>query len=161
MIYYAASTTILATNGSISLRGILILLAGLAGAWSPVSAQTTGAVHTDTQTVEKEQVRPTLTIGRFEIKDNRPRANVTAKVTFTLHLALASSTDVKTVRQLENWKHRLRDQVITAMRKTAIKDFLEPDLHLLSRNILLRINRLLKVPMVEEILITEFAFTTH
>ena len=111
--------------------------------------------------LEIDAVRPSLELGRFDLRELRFRSNVTAKILFSLHLALPHEAEDKTLEKLKRWQHRLRDQVIIALRKTEIKDLLEPDLSILRRNIMLRINRLLKVSLVEEVLITEFAFTTH
>jgi len=115
----------------------------------------------DEAAIADVQVRPVVDLGRFQLRDLRPVSNVTAKLTFTMYLALPHSIDENTVAELERWQHRLRDQVIISVRKTETKDFLEPDLSLLRRNIVLRINRLLKVALVEEVLLTEFTFTTN
>ncbi len=110
---------------------------------------------------EKETRRPTLALGKFKIKDLRPTRNETAKLTFTLHLAFSKSVTEDQVAQLEHWKHRLRDQVITAIRITEMKDFQEPDLSRFRRKILIRVNRLLKAKLAEEVFVTEYLFRTH
>lgn len=109
---------------------------------------------------EKEKMRPTIDLGRFKIHDLRPTRNETAKLTFSLHLAFSKELNEKQVEKLEMWKHRLRDQVITAVRITYIKDFQEPDLALLRRKILIRINRLFDRRVAEEVLLTEYLFRT-
>ena len=109
----------------------------------------------------KNGVRPSFDLGIFNLRELRFRSNVTAKIVFSLHLALPLAADEKTAARLESWRHRLRDQVIIAVRKSEIRDFLEPNLSTLRRNIMLRINRLLKKSLVEEVLLTEFTFTTH
>ena len=129
----------------------------------PVAAQEAGETSPaeDTEATEQETIRPTLELGQFNIKDLRPIRNETAKLTFTLYLAFSESLDEQQVDQLEHWKHRLRDQVITAVRVTQMKDFQEPDLSSLRRNILIRVNRLLKSKSVEEVFLTEYLFRTH
>jgi hypothetical protein len=62
------------------------------------------------------------------------------------------------VQQLEHWKHRLRDQVIIAVRTAQDIDFQEPDLVRLRRIILFRMRRLLKADVVQDILLSEFTF---
>jgi len=110
---------------------------------------------------EKESARPTLDLGKFKINDLRPTRNETAKLTFTLHLAFSQDLTQRQVTQLQRWKHRLRDQVITAIRITSTRDFLEPDLSRFRRKILLRVNRLFQAKLVEEVLLTEYLFRTH
>ena len=114
-----------------------------------------------TATKEGESVRPTLELGSFKIHDLRPTRNETAKVTFTIHLAFANRLTQRQVAQLQSWNHRFRDQVIIGVRITQTKDFQEPDLRHLRRNILIRVNRLLKAKLVEEVLITEYLFRTQ
>ncbi len=110
---------------------------------------------------EAEQARVTVDLGRFQIKDLRPTRNETTKVTFAMHLALASTVDQQTVEQIEFWKHRLRDQVIVALRVAETSDFLEPSLGRFRRSVLLRMNRVLKATLVSEVLLTEFTFTLN
>lgn len=109
---------------------------------------------------EEERVRPTIDLGMFQVKDFRPTRNETAKVTFKIYLALDRTVDEQTVEALEYWKHRLRDQVIIAIRLSQTKDFLEPDLSRLRRFILVRTNRVLKASLVSEALLTEYSFKT-
>jgi flagellar basal body-associated protein FliL len=108
-----------------------------------------------------EQVRPTIDLGKFEIRELRPTSNATIDIVFALHLSLPSSTDAKVVEQLKKWQHRLRNQAIIAMRKTETNEFFEPDLALFRRKILLRVNRLLKDVTVEEVFITQFTIKSH
>ncbi len=110
---------------------------------------------------EEESVRPSLDLGKFKINDLRPTRNETAKLTFTLHLAFSKDLTEAQITQLERWKHRLRDQVITAIRITPTKDFQEPDLNHLRRKILNRVNRLFQANLAKEVLLTEYLFRTH
>ncbi len=105
--------------------------------------------------------RSTLDLGDFKINDLRPTRNETAKLTFSLHLALKKDLTRKQVAQLERWKHRLRDQVITSVRIAATKDFQEPDLSRLRRTVLSRVNRLFPSKYADEVLLTEYLFRTH
>lgn len=112
---------------------------------------------------EVEEVPPTVTVdlGMFSIRDYRPTRNETAKLYFSIHLAVTQGVSEKVAETLNLWNHRLRDQVIIAVRNSVTKDFQEPDLKLLRRRILLRVNRLLKKDLISEVLLTEFTFTTH
>ena len=128
------------------------------GKSTPAPADPTATEAAETA---KESVRPTLDLGKFKINDLRPTRNETAKLTFSLHLAFSKSLTPSQVAQLEPWKHRLRDQVITAVRISQIKDFQQPDLGRLRRKILIRINRLLQTKLAEEVLMTEYIFRTR
>ena len=151
-----------------SLRIALVAtLFALAFQAPPTQAQTpgelasAGGTTTPTPTPQQESVRPMLDLGHFKINDLRPTRNETAKLTFKLHLAFPKDLSKAQAAQLEHWKHRLRDQVITAIRITPTKDFQQPDLSRLRRKILLRVNRLFQAKLAEEVLLTEYIFRSH
>lgn len=137
------------------------ILLGIAPSGSVYAQQAAGEEAIDSEGEKKEENRPVIELGRFQIKDLRPTRNETAKVSFVLHLALKPTVDKRTVEQLEFWKHRIRNQVITAVRIAETRDFLEPGLNRFRRSITLRVNRALKAALVSEILFTEFTFTTN
>ncbi|MEM8946783.1 MAG: flagellar basal body-associated FliL family protein [Planctomycetota bacterium] len=125
------------------------------------SAAAEETVEVDDESMEKLMKRPTLDLGLFKVHDLRPTRNETAKVTFAIHLAFTEGVTEKQVEQLAEWKHRLRDQIITAVRASYIKDFQEPSLALLRRKILIRVNRLFERKVAEEVLLTEYMFRTN
>lgn len=125
------------------------------------NAATNEEATAEDETDEPKKMRPTVDLGKFQINDLRPTRNVTAKLTFSMHLAFSKKLTKKQVEQLEGWKHRLRDQVITAVRISYVKDFQEPDLGRLRRNMLVRVNRIFKANLAEEVLLSEFLFRTH
>jgi len=125
-------------------------------------AQTQRAAEkTATPETKEKAVRPTLDLGNFKIHDLRPTRNETVRLTFKLHLALAPTTTEQQLAHLQHWQHRLRNQVIIAVRTVETKDFQAADLALLRRKILLRVNRLLKSHLAEEVLLTEYLFRLH
>ena len=129
----------------------------------PASAQQVNEKEpaTEEALAESKQIRQTIDLGSFQIRELRPTKNETAKVSFTMHLALAPSVDKRTAKQLVHWRHRLRNQVIIAIRVADTKDFLEPGLNHFRRTILLRVNRLLQAALVTEAWLTEFTYTTN
>jgi len=153
------------------LGAVLLLGISLAG---PVSAQEAAeqrtapagnvvvdaAQQTDKGATDEESRRPTVDLGKFKIHDLRPTRNVTAKLTFSMHLAFSSTLSKQQVTRLEHWQHRLRDQVIIAIRTLEIKEFQDPDLSRLRRKILIRVNRLFRAKLAEEVLLTEYLFRT-
>ena len=139
------------------------ILLTLLFAVTPASAQdaTKADPAAGEDTAEEEVRTPTLELGSFKINDLRPTRNETARLTFTLHLAFSKDLTEKQVEQFEKWKHRLRDQVITAVRVSEMKDFQEPNLGRLRRRILIRVNRLLKRKLAEEVLVTKYLFRLY
>lgn len=131
-------------------------------AMQPTAASAQGDAKAEEEAKEKEQQQRALfDLGQFRLRELRPTRNETAKITFALQLVLARDLDQRLLKQLEHWRHRLRDQVIIAIRTSERVDFLEPNLDKLQRRILLRVNRLLKKPYIEEVLFTEYVFATR
>jgi hypothetical protein len=135
---------------------VLVLLGGAAQAQEVASA-----LPGQADSSEAAQAKRTLDLGRFIIRDLRPTRNETAKVTLSLHLTFSEAVTEQQFAQLQHWKHRLRDQVITAVRISEIKDFQEPNLSHLRHQILIRVNRLLKTKLAEDVLLTEYLFRLH
>lgn len=125
------------------------------------NAATDEEANAEGETDEPKKMRPTVDLGKFQINDLRPTRNVTAKLTFSMHLAFSKKLTKKQVELLDGWKHRLRDQVITAVRISYVKDFQERDLGRLRRNMLVRVNRIFKANLAEEVLLSEYLFRTH
>lgn len=107
---------------------------------------------------QAEDVEPPLTfdLGKFRLRDLRPTRGVTADLNFSLHLQLRAGTSSAAAEALQHWKHRLRDQTITAVRMAEMIDFSDPDLATVQRLIRVRVNRTLPKPMVEQVLMTTF-----
>lgn len=141
--------------GVLWLAGFLLTSSACAQEADAQSAQQDGV---DQEMAEEKKARPTLDLGKFVINDLRPTRNETAKVTFSMHLAFSENLTEKQVRQLESWKHRLRDQVITATRISYLTDFQEPDLSRFRRKILIRVNRMFKAKLADDVLMTEYLF---
>ncbi len=141
----------------------LFPLASFAQGQSPAgeSATAAGSAQADPAVPEEETHRYTLDLGDFKINDLRPIRNQTAKLKFSLHLAFTKSLTESQIKQLKNWKHRLRDQVITSVRITQMKYFQERDLAMLRSKILMRVNRLFKAKLAEDVLLTKYLYRTH
>lgn len=150
----------------IRLNWLCLLVALAAFAWAPSGMAQEQGIDQENDTEEtadeeKEAVRPTLDLGSFQIKDLRPTRNETARLTFKIHLAVSAELTEKQLARLEHWKHRLRNQVIIAVRTLHTKDFQAADLALLRRIIRIRTNRMLKNNFVEEVLLTEYLFRLY
>ena len=164
MVRYASQVSLPRWPARLTIPRLLVLAIALVGAalCSPAMAQQAAeGDEAAEQAAEAEAAHPTIELGTFQVKDHRPTRNETAKVSFTIFLAMDRSVDKLTLEQLEHWKHRLRDQVIVAARLSETTDYLEPGLTRFRRNILLRVNRVLKVPLVSEVLLTEYTFSLN
>ena len=102
---------------------------------------------------------PKLDLGSFEIQNLEPARALTSKITFELHLTLPEETSPADLATLEHWQHRLREQVIVAVRVSDIVDFLDPKLDRFRRHILYRVNRLLGQIKAQEVLLADFTFS--
>ena len=60
----------------------------------------------------------------------------------SVHLILSFATTKADFERLQNWRQRLRDQIIIAVRSAEPADFADPKLKRIQRLILLRIRRL-------------------
>jgi flagellar basal body-associated protein FliL len=144
-----------------------MLFAGLcAGFAANVQASTHAAEEpeeTEEATEETEGIEVTLklNLGAIELQNLEPTQGRTAHMSFDLHLRFDPKTDPKFLKELEGWQHRLREQVIVAVRATDIFDFLDPELKRFRKQILYRINRMLKEPVVIDALFANFTFSSQ
>ncbi len=104
---------------------------------------------------------PKLDLGTLEIKNLEPTRNQTTKVNFGMHLTFPPDTDPATIKALSHWQHRIRDQVIVAIRIAELGDYIDPKLSRLRKHILYRINRLLKETPADDVLLADFTFSTE
>lgn len=116
-------------------------------------------IAAEQEAAESEPEQHIVALGDFNIKDLRPTRNETAKLQFTMHLALDPSVNEQTAGQLEHWVHRLRNQVIIAIRASDINDFLDADLDRFRSSIRRRANRAMKARLIADVLLTEFTFS--
>ena len=77
---------------------------------------------------------------------------------FELHLVLPEGEGKAVEKELEFWKHRLREQVLTSVRLTDTKEFSEPELLRLRRVVRLRINRVLPTMRIDGVYMTRYVF---
>jgi hypothetical protein len=83
-----------------------------------------------------------LNLGQFRVRGCRSSDKEIIDIQFGLWLVLSTDTTEADFHELENWRNRLRDQVIIAVRGAAPEDFLEPSLRRLERMMMFRIKRL-------------------
>ncbi len=113
------------------------------------------------EATEGIEVTLKLNLGTIELQNLEPTQGRTAHMSFDLHLTFDPKTDPEFLKGLEGWQHRLREQVIVAVRATDIFDFLDPELKRFRKQILYRINRMLKQPVVIDALFANFTFSSQ
>lgn len=111
--------------------------------------------------IEGLEVTLKLDLGKIELQNLEPTQGRTAHMSFDLHLVFDPKTDPKKIKELEKWQHRLREQVIIGVRATDIFDFLDPELKRFRKQILYRINRMLKDPVATDALFANFTFSSQ
>jgi hypothetical protein len=111
--------------------------------------------------IEGLEVTLKLDLGKIELQNLEPTQGRTAHMSFDLHLVFDPKTDPKKIKELEKWQHRLREQVIVGVRATDIFDFLDPELKRFRKQILYRINRMLKDPVAIDALFANFTFSSQ
>ncbi len=83
-----------------------------------------------------------LDVGAFRIRFSQPTDGEVIDLRFGVCFVLSSKTTADDLHQLQRWTHRLRDQVIIAVRSARPEDYNEPNLRRLQRLIMFRVKRL-------------------
>jgi hypothetical protein len=99
-------------------------------------------------------------LGEFDLKNFRPTHNEIANIRFSLQLVFPVGTTNETIEKLGGWRHRLRDQAITAVRTAEAKDLAEPTLTKVQKLILLRIKRMPLPEAPVGVYLTDFAVSS-
>ena len=98
-----------------------------------------------------------LNLDKFRIRGCRTMDKEVIDLQFGIWLVLSTKTTETGFRELQSWKHRLRDQVIIAARGAAPADFSDPELRRLQRMILFRVKRLPIGEHVIGVYVTDFS----
>lgn len=140
---------------------LLLGIACLGGTTAQASAPPAEEAAPAEEIIDGLEVTLKLNLGTIELMNVEPTQGRTAHMSFDLHLMFDPETDPAVIKELEHWQHRLREQAIVAVRATEIHDFLDPELKRFRRQILYRINRLLKATIVTDALFANFTFSNQ
>jgi len=99
-------------------------------------------------------------LGEFDLKNFRPTHNEIANIRFCVQLVFAPGTSDETIAQISEWRYRLRDQAITAVRTADARDLAEPKLTRVQKIILLRLKRMPLPQPVVGVYLTDFAVSS-
>lgn len=129
--------------------------------WGPlqVTAEETSTAEEAEESTPIKQFQ--LELGRIQLKEFRPTRNETIKLRFGLTLSFRPEVTEADYKLLQSWKHRLRDQVLTAVRTAHTKDFHERDLSRLRQIIRFRLEQVLKARVVDSLLLSDYSFSIN
>jgi hypothetical protein len=122
--------------------GFVAITAALAPTATLASGSAAPAHGEATETPEAPQRMDLLDVGAFRIRFSQPTDGEVIDLRFGVCFVLSSKTTADDLHQLQQWTHRLRDQVIIAVRSASAEDYNEPDLRRLQRLIMFRVKRL-------------------
>lgn len=100
----------------------------------------------------------TVQIGRFYIRDLRATEDAKVRLSFTLHAKIDPEHTHFAMKFVEGHKHRLRNEVLTAVRTCEQNDFQEPGLNRFRRRIHARLHRAVPQLPIELLLIGEYEY---
>jgi hypothetical protein len=135
-------------------------LAQTSSAWASAKPAEPQAATEAKSDPSKRPPIPTLDLGEMEVKNAEPPGNNAREMSFHVHLAFSKETSPATIDALEHMEHRLREQVLVAIRTAELADFLDPELQRFRRRILFRVNRLLKDVQASDVFLANFTFST-
>ena len=134
-------------NALLSSRTGFLRIAARAGAlcaaaWGIALAEAVAAPteEHEEQTDETSEIRGVL-LGDFFFRDIRGAEGIKTRLSFSLYASVSEEHEGEFRRLLEKRRHRVREQVITAIRLTATADLQQPSLDRLKRRILMRLRR--------------------
>ena len=134
---------------------LLALAVGLAIA-SPASA-TTAAPREKEDQAEPKPIK-TVMIGQFYIRDLRATEDAKVRLSFTLHAKIDAEEASEAERFVKRYKHRLRNEVITAIRTCEQNEFQEADLTRFRCRIHARLRRAMPKLKIERLLVGDFEY---
>jgi flagellar FliL protein len=97
-------------------------------------------------------------LGQFTVTSVQPGSSTTLRIAFHLYGTVAGLDHERFTVRLKEAQHRLREQVILAIRGVEMSDLIEPGLGLLKRTILEKTNTTLGEPLLKAIVVSEFSF---
>jgi hypothetical protein len=100
-----------------------------------------------------------IELGEYRVRTYYPVDAQKSTVQFALHVAVASEKYAEMQRIVDNHKHKLRDQVITATRLAPLVMFDEPGLRSFRRRVYMRVRRALPELAMDDVYVSDFQLT--
>ncbi|MEI8375014.1 MAG: hypothetical protein WCJ35_19490 [Planctomycetota bacterium] len=93
----------------------------------------------------------------FSVTIYQPASNSTLRVDFRLHGIVAADNKKEFDRLFELNQSRFREQVMVAVRSSAMADLTDPSLGLIKRTILEKAKHILGKPLIQELVISDYS----
>lgn len=114
---------------------------------------------------EAEEAEPPDTLevdlGEFSVTVYQPVSNSTLRIDFHLFGTVPGEQGKEFAKLFDETKHRFRDQVLMIVRSAEMTDLTDAGLGLIKRRIQDRGNKLLGKPLLQSVIISDFAFIEH
>lgn len=114
---------------------------------------------------ETEEAEPPDTLevdlGEFSVTVYQPVSNSTLRIDFHLFGTVPGEQGKEFTKLFDETKHRFRDQVLMIVRSAEMTDLTDAGLGLIKRRIQDRGNKLLGKPLLQSVIISDFAFIEH
>ncbi len=125
-----------------------------------------GAKHGEAAPAEEaEEAEPPDTLevdlGEFSVTVYQPVSNSTLRIDFHLFGTVPGEQGKEFTKLFDETKHRFRDQVLMIVRSAEMTDLTDAGLGLIKRRIQDRGNKLLGKPLLQSVIISDFAFIEH
>jgi len=99
-----------------------------------------------------------VALGEFNVTAFQPVSNTTLRIDFELYATVDLEDEDEVLRQIEENKHRFREQVIVTLRSADISELTDPGLGLIKRKILERTNRMFGRSLLRGVVFSDFSF---
>lgn len=133
----------------------LAALAGPAGAAKPATAP---SERTGSSPTQADGSTSAVSLGEYTISDLRAVEGAKLRIHFELYAYVDGKGAGSLRGKVEEYKHRIRNEVLIAIRLCDQSDFQEPDLDHVRRRILARLNRSLPALPIERLLVGAFEY---
>lgn len=97
-----------------------------------------------------------IKLGEFKIRSDYPAEAQKSTVRFVLYIAVKADRAAAMENIVSQHREKLRDEVITATRLTALGMFEEPDLKSFRRRIFIRLHRTVPELVIDDLYISDF-----
>lgn len=135
-----------------------VFVSGSASAQAPATPPKAMAAEQAAESDPKAPRAEVVLLGRFQIREVRATEGAKNRTTFALYAEVAPDQATMFRALLGRRKHRIRNEVITAVRGCEQREFQQPGLGHFRRRIYLRLRRTHPELMIKRLLIGEFEF---
>ncbi len=129
---------------------------GCGGSDAAQAAQATSPDGEAEDASDAEASFAAVLLGEFSIRHLRPVENLRVEAEFRLHGTVREENEQRLVGMIAAREHRIRDQVIVAVRSAETFEFDEPELLRLRRRIHFQLSKVIPDGLMRDIYVTDF-----